>query len=59
MKYRPGEIVPQSGIYNELSAGNTKITEVTCVKGEHFPPTEQGGYHYELKMAARHKPSRG
>lgn len=59
MKHRPGEIVPQSGIYNELSVYNVKITEVTCVKGERFPPTESSGYHYELKVAAKHKPSGG
>lgn len=55
MKYRPGQIVPESGIYNELSITNSWVTDVTCVKGEPFPPTEAAGYNYELKYAARHK----
>lgn len=55
MKYRPGQIVPQSGIYKELSITNSWVTDVTCVKGEPFPPTEAAGYHYEIKYAARHK----
>jgi len=59
MKYRPGEIVPQSGIYSELTITNVKVTEVTCVKGERFPPTEIRGYHYELIRAARHKGAGG
>ncbi len=59
MKYKPGEKVPQSGIYAELTALNTKVTEVTCVKGEPFPPTTTQGYHYELVRAAHHRPTGG
>ena len=59
MKYKPGEIVPRSGIYTELTAAGAKVTEVTCVKGERFPPTETTGYHYELKYPARHKGANG
>jgi len=59
MNYRPGETVPQSGIYEEQTSGGSKVTEVTCVKGERFPPTEVTGYHYKLLRAAKHKPSKG
>jgi hypothetical protein len=59
MNYRPGQIVPQSGIYEELTTGGVKVTEVTCVKGEPFPPTEWNGYHYRLVRTAKHKPSKG
>ncbi|GAA4736941.1 YjzC family protein [Flavisolibacter ginsenosidimutans] len=59
MSYRPGEKVPQSGIYEEQTVYGSKVTEVTCVKGEHFPPTEFSGYHYKLVRAAVHKPSKG
>lgn len=57
--YKPGEIVPTSGIYAELSVGGNKQTEVTCVKGEPFPPTTTSGNYYELVRAARHRKSEG
>ncbi len=57
--YRPGTIVPHSGIYAEFSASGVKQTEVTCVKGEPFPPTKGSGYHYELVRAAIHRRSEG
>jgi hypothetical protein len=55
MRYRAGEIVQESGIYNELSLIGDFVIEVTCIKGEPFPPTEARGYYYELKYAAKHK----
>ena len=58
-KYKPGETVPQSGIYNELNIHGQRVTQVTCVKGENFPPTEASGWHYELYMAAKHKRAGG
>ncbi len=57
--YKPGETVPTSGIYAELSIYNVKQTEVTCVKKEPFPPTKGSGYHYELVKAAVHRRSEG
>jgi hypothetical protein len=33
---RPGEIVPDSGIYEEIDTGQ----RATLVKGEHAPPTQ-------------------
>ncbi|MCL4693347.1 MAG: YjzC family protein [Candidatus Hydrogenedentes bacterium] len=49
MGYRPGNIVPQSGIYRCNKCGN----EVTCVKGEPFPPCANGcsGNEYYLVRA--------
>lgn len=58
-KYRPGERVPQSGIYAELSISGEKETEVTCVKGEPFPPTKGKGYYYQLVRAAIHRNTEG
>jgi len=58
-RYKPGETVPESGIYAEISQGGTKLTEVTCVKKEPFPPTKGSGYHYELVRAAVHRRSEG
>ena len=57
--FKPGQTVPESGIYAELSASNNKQTEVTCVNGEPFPPTKGIGYHYELVRAAKHRKSEG
>jgi hypothetical protein len=57
--FKPGQSVPQSGIYAELSASGIKQTEVTCVKTEPFPPTKGSGYHYELVKAAVHRRSEG
>ena len=59
MTYKPGETVPTSGIYAELSSSNVKQTEVTCVKKEPFPPTKGSGYYYELVRAAVHRRSEG
>lgn len=33
---KPGEIVPDSGIYEDISTGH----RATLVKGEHAPPTQ-------------------
>jgi hypothetical protein len=57
--YKPGNTVPTSGIYAELTSGGIKLTEVTCVKNEPFPPTKGSGYHYELVKAAVHRKSEG
>ena len=57
--FKPGAIVPQSGIYGEISESGIKLTEVTCVKNEPFPPTQGKGIHYELVRAAKHRRSEG
>ncbi len=38
MGYKPGNAVPASGIYRCTGCGS----EVTCVKGEPFPPCPHG-----------------
>ena len=57
--HKPGEIVPISGIYSELSISGVKQTEITCIKGEAFPNTKGQGYHYELLRGAKHRKSEG
>jgi hypothetical protein len=53
--FKPGEIVKTSGIYSVVHDDGKGTFEVTCVEGEHFPPTKSGkGAHYELKYAAKH-----
>jgi hypothetical protein len=58
--YRPGEIVKVSGIYSVVHDDGKDTFEVTCVEGEHFPPTRSGrGAHFELKYAATHSHKHG
>ncbi|MBM4395606.1 MAG: hypothetical protein FJ087_07945 [Deltaproteobacteria bacterium] len=42
----PGETVPESGIYKCIWCGN----EVTCVKGEVFPPCARKCTHVQYIM---------
>jgi hypothetical protein len=57
-QHKPGEKVQTSGIYKVVKEGDGGSGfEVTCVEGEHFPPTRSGkGAHYELVHAATHSP---
>jgi hypothetical protein len=44
-----------SGIYKVVREGAEDAFEVTCVEGEHFPPTRSGkGAHCVLTHAATH-----
>ncbi|GAB5097698.1 hypothetical protein YK56LOC_34140 [Caballeronia sp. HLA56] len=44
-----------SGIYSVVHDDGKDTFEVTCVEGEHFPPTRSGkGAHFELKYGATH-----
>jgi hypothetical protein len=54
--YKPGEIVPVSGQYGAVDS-NHRLNgrEVTCVKGEPFPPTRVGEIGYVLKDATAHR----
>jgi hypothetical protein len=56
----PGQRVPVSGQYGVVNrAGHFLGREVTCVKGEPFPPTRgYPEYGYRLKDATRHIYSR-
>lgn len=51
--YQPGEIVPQSGIYGQYSHSGIKKNEVTCVKGECFPPAPEPRMYYKLVRPTR------
>ncbi len=55
--YRPGETVPQSGQYAVVNRhGQYLGREVTCVRGERFPPTRtQAEYGYVLRDATVHR----
>jgi hypothetical protein len=55
MKYYPGNIVPQSGIYSEYSSSGIKVDQSTNVKGHPFPTAQSVGNFYMLYIAARHK----
>lgn len=45
--YRPGERVPQSGQYGVVTRSGASVgREVTCVKGEVFPPTRAATAEY-------------
>jgi hypothetical protein len=54
--YRPGQTVPTSGIYNVVNSyGSYMGRQVTCVKNEPFPPTQNvGEYGYTLYQATQH-----
>jgi hypothetical protein len=48
--FRPGQSVPDSGIYAEVNTrGNLTGRNVTCVEGEPFPATQASGYKYVMK----------
>ncbi len=51
-KHKPNDIVPDTGIYYELMPNGEKITKITCVKGEKFPPTLGLNNYYELKTVS-------
>lgn len=56
MSYKPGSIVPESGVYKVThDPKHAENHEVTCVKGEHFPPCK-GCEHprFTLVRAAQH-----
>jgi hypothetical protein len=55
--YRPGEFVPRSGQYGVVDVNGVFLgREVTCVRGEVFPPTRHGTaeYGYVLTDATVH-----
>ncbi|MFM0140508.1 hypothetical protein [Caballeronia grimmiae] len=58
--YKPGEIVKVSGIYSVVHDDGKDTFAVTCVEGEHFPPTRSGkGAHFELKYGATYSHKHG
>ncbi len=54
--HKPGTIVPRSGQYGAvLATGRSAGREVTCVRGERFPPTRTGEIGYVLRDATVHR----
>jgi len=55
-EFKPGEIVPQSGIYRIThDPSHTDPHEVTVIEGRRFPPCHNcKGVRFELVHAARH-----
>ena len=54
-EYKPGEIVPQSGIYTHDPTHAGTPHEVTAIKGRRFPTGRHcKGIRFELAHAARH-----
>lgn len=49
--YKPGEKVPESGIYKPSKGTG----DVTCVKGEPFPPSQKPGTTYTEVVRTPHK----
>ncbi|CAJ9144335.1 MULTISPECIES: hypothetical protein [pseudomallei group] len=55
--FKPGDVVPHSGIYRVVHDGNhVQQHDVTCVYGKKFPPYKGCGAHPRFKLlhAARH-----
>jgi hypothetical protein len=56
MAYKPGDVVPESGIYKVLhDPKHAAAHEVTCIEGRRFPPCK-GCHHpiFTLVKAAIH-----
>jgi hypothetical protein len=52
---KPGETVPQSGLYQQIGPRGGKGPEVTSVKGEPLPSAPVKGTTYKLVAPARHQ----
>ena len=55
--YKPGDLVPDSGIYRVKHDNHARPHEVTCVKGEPFPPCRECSHpRFVLKYKTKHIP---
>ena len=56
IEYKPGQTVPQSGIYQVTHTNGTYAPhEVTCIEGKIFPPAKDGSHpRFKLVRAAKH-----
>ena len=55
--YKPGEVVPESGIYTVVhDRTHTAPHDVTCVRGHRFPPCRNCGsqVRFRAKYLAKH-----
>ncbi|MBI3568138.1 MAG: YjzC family protein [Gemmatimonadetes bacterium] len=55
---RPGQKAPASGQYQQIGPRGGKGPEVTSVKGEPLPPTNQKGATYTLVDPSKNKSGR-
>ena len=52
IEYKPGQTVPESGIYRVVHDRNhLPVHEVTAVKNERFPPCRNCGDHPRFTLA--------
>ena len=52
---KPGQKAPASGQYQQIGPRGAKGPEVTSVKGEPLPPTNQKGASYKLVDPSKNK----
>jgi hypothetical protein len=54
-KYRPGELVPESGIYRVTHESHRLMHEATLLQGNRFPICQQcrDGVRFELRRAVK------
>lgn len=52
MKFIPGDIVPQSGVYQEFDKSGDWVSDVFCVRETFFPPLKTKGVYYKIKVEA-------
>jgi hypothetical protein len=53
--FRPGQIAPNSGQYQEVGPRGGKGREVTTTQGEPLPPTTKPGSTYTLVDPSKNK----
>jgi hypothetical protein len=54
--YKAGEVIPVSGQYGAVDYLGVDVgREVTCVRGERFPPTRAGEAGYVLRDTTTHR----
>lgn len=51
MAYKPGDKVPESGIYSVVHDPKHHLShDVTCIEGRRFPPCKGCGHGVEFKL---------
>jgi YjzC-like protein len=57
--FKPGQIAPKSGQYQQVGPRDRKGREVTTTKGEPLPPTTAPGSSYALVDPTKNKSGSG